>query len=244
MKQRDEGVFAVKSQVSAWFRFVVASAICASALGCITSAGNPGLPSLAAEYRVAPPDVLVITVRPEPLIERELAVRPDGRFSLDLIGDVEARGKTIEEIRSEITTRLKEYIVQPDVTVMLRTSNSRTFYIFGEVNRPGAYPILGDVTAVHALASAGGPTRMASLDGARLVRPSSEGELTYSIYFSAITEAGYGQTNFMLQPGDIVYVPPNLSARIGYALQLVFFPLQQILGLGGTVINTAVTGGV
>lgn len=233
----------MKSEVSAWFRIVLVSVLSVSALGCITSAGNPGLPSLQAEYRVAPPDVLVLTVRPEPLIERELTVRPDGRFSLDLIGDVEARGKTIEEIRAEVTTRLKEFIVQPDVTVVLRTSNSRTFFILGEVNRPGAYPIVGDVTAVHALATAGGPTRMASLDSARLVRPSPEGELTYAIHFAAITEAGYGQTNYMLQPGDVVYVPPNLSARIGYALQLIFFPLQQVLGLGGTVINAAVTGG-
>lgn len=233
----------MKRHVSVGFRVVLFALVCVGALGCLSSAGGPGLPSLQAEYRIAPPDVLVITVRPDPQIERELTVRPDGRFSFDLIGDVDARGRTIEEIRTEITSRLKEYIVQPDVTVLLRTSNSRTFFILGEINRPGAYPIVGDVTAVHALATAGGPTRMASLDSARLVRPSPEGELTYPIYFAAITESGYGQTNYLLQPGDVVYVPPNISARIGYALQLIFFPLQQILGLGGTVINAAVTGG-
>ena len=233
----------MKRHVSVGFRVVLFSLVCVAALGCLSSTGGPGLPSLQAEYRIAPPDVLVITVRPDPQIERELTVRPDGRFSFDLIGDVDARGRTIEEIRTEITSRLKEYIVQPDVTVLLRTSNSRTFFILGEINRPGAYPIVGDVTAVHALATAGGPTRMASLDSARLVRPSPEGELTYPIYFAAITESGYGQTNYLLQPGDVVYVPPNISARIGYALQLIFFPLQQILGLGGTVINAAVTGG-
>lgn len=234
----------MRSKSSARSGLVAVLLLCAAGLGCVSSAGHPGLPSLQAEYRIAPPDILVITVRPDPQIERELTVRPDGRISLDLIGDVDARGKTVEEIRSEISVRLKEFIVQPDVTVLLRASNSRTFFIFGEVNRPGAYPIVGDVTAVHALGSAAGPTRMAALDSARLVRPSPEGELTYPIYFAAITEAGYGQTNYLLQPGDVVYVPPNLSARIGYALQLIFFPLQQVLGLGGTVINTAVTGGI
>jgi polysaccharide export outer membrane protein len=206
----------------------------------MTSAGNPGQPSLQAEYHIAPPDVLEITVRPEPLIEREVAVRPDGRISFDLIGDVEARGRTIPELRTEIAARLKEYIVQPDVTVQLKSSASRTYFVFGEVARPGAYPIIGDVTAVHALGVAGGATRMASLDSSRLVRPSSEGELTYPIYFGAITEAGYGQTNYLLQPGDVVYVPPNGFAKVGYALGIVFVPLQQILGLGGTVVNAAI----
>jgi polysaccharide export outer membrane protein len=206
----------------------------------MTSAGHPGQPSLQAEYHIAPPDVLEITVRPEPLIEREVAVRPDGRISFDLIGDVDARGRTIPELRTEIAARLKEYIVQPDVTVQLKTSASRTYFIFGEVARPGAYPIIGDVTAVHALGVAGGATRMASLDSSRLVRPSTEGELTYPIYFEAITESGYGQTNYLLQPGDVVYVPPNAFAKVGYAMGVVFFPLQQILGLGGTVVNAAV----
>ncbi len=218
--------------------------LCAAALGCHSTGGNPGSPSLLAEYRIAPPDVLTITVRPDPQIERELTVRPDGRISFDLIGDVEARGRTVEEVRLDIATRLKEFIVQPDVTVLLTTSQSRTFFILGEVNRPGAYPIIGDVSAVHALGLGGGPTRMASLDNAKLVRPSPEGELTYPIHFGAITEHGYGATNYQLQPGDVVYVPPNLSARIGYALQLIFFPLQQVLGLGGTVINAAVAPGV
>ncbi len=231
-------------EVSVARRAVLLSIVCLAAFGCAKSAGNPGLPSLQAEYRIAPPDVLEVTVRPDPQIERELTVRPDGRISFDLIGDIEARGRTIEEVRSEISTRLKEFIVQPDVTVLLKISNSRTFFILGEINRPGAYPIVGDVTAVHALGTAGGPTRMASLDNAWLVRPSPEGELTYPINFAAITELGYGQTNYMLQPGDVVYVPPNLSARIGYALQLIFFPIQQVLGLGGTVVNAAVTPGL
>ncbi len=234
----------MKRDVSAGIRVVLSALICGAVLGCTTSSGSPGVPSLQAEYRVAPPDVLEVTVRPDPQIQRELTVRPDGRVSFDLIGDIEARGRTVEEIRIEIATRLKEYIVQPDVTVLLKVSNSRSFFILGEVNRPGAYPIIGDVTAVHALAAAGGPTRMAATDSARLVRPSPEGELTYPIHFSAITESGYGHTNYLLQPGDVVYVPPNLSARIGYAIQLIFFPIQQVLGLGGTVINAAVTGGV
>jgi len=209
----------------------------------MSPAGRPGAPPLQAEYHIAPPDTLRVTVRPEPVIERELTVRPDGRVSMDLIGDVEVRGRTVEDVRLEIASRLKEFIVQPDVTVQLIRSESRTFYILGEVARPGAYPLVGDVTALYALGMAGGPTRFASQDDARLVRPSSEGETIYAVHFEAMTQYGYGATNYMLQPGDVVYVPPNAWARVGYALGVIFFPLQQILGLGGTVINAAVMPG-
>jgi len=206
----------------------------------MTPAGNPGTPSLQAEYHISPPDELTVTVRPEPEITRQLIVRPDGRVSFDLIGDVEVRGRTVEDVRAEIARRLKEFIVQPDVTVILAKSESRTYYVFGEVMRPGAYPLIGDVTALKALGSAGGATRFAAQNDSRLVRPATEGELVYGVHFEAMTESGYGQTNYLLQPGDVIYVPPNLSAKIGYTLQMIFFPLQQILGLGGTVINAAV----
>ena len=87
----------MRSKSSARSGLVAVLLLCAAGLGCVSSAGHPGLPSLQAEYRIAPPDILVITVRPDPQIERELTVRPDGRISLDLIGDVDARGKTVEE---------------------------------------------------------------------------------------------------------------------------------------------------
>jgi polysaccharide export outer membrane protein len=233
----------VKTEVPRSWRPLFALLLCASSLACTTRAGNPGTPSLQAEYRIAPPDTLTITVRPEPEIARTLAVRPDGRISFDLIGDVDVRARTVEEVRAEIAQRLREFIVQPDVTVVLARSESRTYFVFGEVARPGAYALVGDVTALSALGASGGPTRMAAQNNALLVRPSTEGELVYGVYYEAITQSGEGQTNYLLQPGDVIYVPPNGFARVGYALGVIFFPLQQILGLGGTVINAAVTGG-
>jgi polysaccharide export outer membrane protein len=211
---------------------------------CLGSAGNPASPSVMGEYHIAPPDTLTITVRPEPEISRELVVRPDGRISFDLIGDVDVHGKTVEDVRIEITRRLKEFIVQPDVTVTLTKSESRMFYVFGEVLRPGAFPLVGDVTALQAYGSAGGPTKFASENSARLVRPSPEGRLVYPVYFEAMTQSGYGQTNYSLQPGDVIYVPPTISGRIGYAIQTIFFPIQAILGLGGPAVTVATSGAI
>jgi polysaccharide export outer membrane protein len=230
----------VSGEFSKSSRAALVALVCALCVGCTTPIGDPGVPSLQAEYHIAPPDTLTITVRPEPQIERSIVVRPDGRISFDLIGDVDVRGRTVEEVRVEIVRRLKEFIVQPDVTVVLAKSESRTYYIFGEVLRPGAYALIGEVTALGALGASGGPTRFAAQDDSRLVRPAPEGQFVYGVRFEAITQSGMGQTNYILQPGDVIYVPPNGFAKVGYALGVVFFPLQQILGLGGTVVNAAV----
>jgi polysaccharide biosynthesis/export protein len=219
---------------------LLAAAACAA---CVTSAGHPGMPSLQAEYHLAPPDVIIVTVRPEPEIKRELVVRPDGRISFDLIGDVDVRGRTVDDVRSEMTRRLKEFIVQPDVTVTLSKSESRTFYIFGEVNRPGAYPLIGDVTALYALGMAGGSTKFGDEDNSTLVRPSPEGKLVYPVYYKQITRNGAGETNYGLQPGDVIYVPPTITAKIGYVIQNVTYPITAILGLGGSQAITVMTGG-
>jgi len=213
------------------------------AAACATSPGHPGIPTTQTEYLIAPPDTLTVIVRPEPEIKRELVVRPDGRISLDLIGDVEVRGRTVADVRNEITRRLKEFIVQPDVTVTLTRSESRIFYVFGEVVRPGAYPLIGDQTALYALGMAGGSTKFADENNARLVRPTPEGKLVYPVYYRAMTRDGEGQTNYALQPGDVIYVPPSPFAMVGYAIQTITYPITAILGIGGSQAITVMTGG-
>src|SRR4029077_5648929 len=122
-------------------------------------------------------------------------------------------------------------------------SESRTFYVFGEVGRPGAYPLIGDVTALYALGIAGGSTKFADEDDAWLVRPSPEGRHTYPVYLRAISRYGYGETNYLLQPGDVLYVPPSWAAKTGYVIQNVPYPITAILGLGGSQAITVMTGG-
>ncbi len=212
-------------------------------LGCVSVPPMPPTPAeRLQQYRLAPPDVLRITVRPEPLIDRELTVRPDGRISFELIGDVHVEGKTIEEVRAEMTQGLQRYIVSPSVTISLTTSASRRYYVFGEVFRQGSFVLVGRVTAVEALASAGGETRLAATNSARLVRSSDEVPLVYPVRFVDITQKGDATTNYELRPGDVVYVPPSTSAQIGYAIGKLFFPLQQILGIGAGVATQVYTG--
>jgi polysaccharide export outer membrane protein len=220
-------------------RALIATLFGLASLACLAPTGTtPGVPKDVEEYLIAPPDVLAISVRPEPEILRELAVRPDGRISFDLIGDIEVEGKSVVQVQEEITRRISEYIVSPTVVVTLAESNSRRFHVFGEVMRPGSYPLIGRVTALDALGTAGGPTRFAALSSGRLIRPRQEEGQVYAVNFDSISLRGQADSNYELQPGDVVYVPPNASASLGYALQIIFYPLQQILGLGGTAVRT------
>ncbi len=218
-------------------RRVVLAILILSTLGCAARVAPPERPSHLLEYHVAPPDVLTISVRPAPEIVRQLVIRPDGRISFDLIGDLEVQGKTVDQIRREVTARLEEFIVHPDVTVVLSESNSRRYFVFGAVGRPGSYPLIGDVRALGALFGAGGPTRFSKLDGAQIVRPSEGQSLLYAVDFEQITRQGDATTNYELQPGDIVYVPNNIFGKIGNALGVMFYPIQQILGLGRSVVQ-------
>jgi polysaccharide export outer membrane protein len=211
--------------------------------GCFSTPMPAQPPERLLEYRLAPPDVLRITIRPDPPIEREVTVRPDGRISLDLVGDIVAEGKTVDEIRGEIDAKLRQYIVSPQVTVVLSASNSRRYYVFGEVARSGAYPLVGRVTVVDALASAAGETRFAALNSTRLVRISSERSAVFVVHLEDIRSSGDGTTNYELRPGDVIYVPPSTSARIGYAISAIFFPLQAVLGLAQPVTSVIVPGG-
>lgn len=220
-------------------RRALALVLACAAVGCIAPVGPPGRPTAELEYRIAPPDVLSITVRPEPEISRQVVVRPDGHISFDLIGDLEVAGKTVSQVQADVARNIQQFIVHPDVTVVLVASNSRRFFVFGEVLRPGAYPLVGDVRAAEALARAGGGTRLAALNSGRLLRPEAETPTAYEVRFGDIILRGDGTTNHALQPGDVIYVPPNASAQIGYALQVIFYPIQQIIGLGTQAVRTA-----
>ncbi len=219
--------------------FQIRRAIVSAMVLSLACAGTPipGEPPLVTEYHVAPPDVLAITVRPEAGEARQVTLRPDGYISFDLIGDLRVEGMTINEIRQAVTTRIREFIVSPDVTVELLQSNSRRFYMFGQVQRVGAFPLIGRVTAVEALAQAGGPTQLADLNDSRLVRLTPEASGVYPIRYRDILERGDATTDHELRPGDIITVPYGLAGQIGSFLQALFYPLQQILGLGGQVVR-------
>jgi polysaccharide export outer membrane protein len=211
--------------------------------GCGLPPLTAGTPGIVGEYRIAPPDFLSIAVSPEPASSLEVAVRPDGKISMELIGDVDVENRTVQEVRQEIEHRLGEFIVSPDVTVHLVESRSRRFYVFGQVRRPGSFLLIGRVSAAEALAEAGGGNLYANLNSSRLARTGSSGEEgevgAFRIRYKDILERADGSTNYELRPDDIIWVPPTLSARIGFYLQRLLFPITSIFGAGREVAGTA-----
>jgi len=210
--------------------------------GCTSPSAPPPAPP-ANEYRVGPPDLLNITILPEPIIEREVIVRPDGMISVDLIGDIGAGGRTPTEIAEDIQTRIARFKRDARVTVALGAALSAEVTVLGEVLNPSSFPLTRQTRLVEAMGAVGGPTLFAAKQRIRIIRYSDGGTQVLITDLGSI-ENGDLSTNFLLRGGDLVVVPPSNWARVGYALQAALFPFQQIIGFGARVSTTVLTGGI
>jgi polysaccharide export outer membrane protein len=138
-------------------------------IACVSQLMSPPAPNPHTTYRVGAPDKIRISSLPEPKIERILTVRPDGKVSLDLIGDVEASGLTTEEIAESARIAIGRYKSDASVTVTVIAAESDTISLFGEVRNPGTFAILHDIRIAEAIAQLGGiePPRLVYYLGCR-----------------------------------------------------------------------------
>ncbi|MGD0842202.1 MAG: polysaccharide biosynthesis/export family protein [Candidatus Acidiferrales bacterium] len=166
-------------------------------------------PAAAADssYVIGPDDVLDISVWKEPDLSRSLPVRPDGKISLPLVSDVQAAGKTPSELAATLTTLLKAYVNDPQVTVIVTQINSRRVYVVGEVARPGAFPLLPDMTVLQALASAGGFTPFANTKKIHIVRTVNGHETQFPFDYHEVLKGSKPAENIQLLAGDEIVVP-------------------------------------
>lgn len=222
-----------------------AAGLTALGLSLVACAINPQAPPLAPEqrpYLIGPPDRLMITVFPEPLLQREVTVRPDGRISFDLIGDVDVIGRTPDSVALEIQNRISRFKREALVTVDVAQSLTDSITIFGEVRAPGAFPLERETRLSEAIGLRGGPTTFARKGRVRVIRVVDDRTQVFVADIGAIMR-GDLTTDIMLQKGDIVVVPPNVLARVGYAIQNVVFPFTTIIGPAMTIGGIASRGG-
>jgi polysaccharide biosynthesis/export protein len=173
-----------------------------------TTTGSVTVPATAdPNYLIGPQDVLDINVWKEAELTRQVPVRPDGKISIPLLNDVQAAGLTPQQLSAEITTGLKKYITDPQVTVIVATINSQRIYILGEVNRAGAYPLLPEMTAVQALSSAGGFTPYASLKKIYIMRMEDGKQVKFPLNYKDVVAGKAPQQNIPLKAGDTIVVP-------------------------------------
>ena len=182
-----------------------------------------------ADYRVGAPDVLTVSILPEPTVERSVTVRPDGMITIELIGDVPASGRTVSEIAADIERRISRFKRDASVTVGLVAATSTAVTVMGEVNNPTNFPLVRQTRVVEALGMVGGETVFARKTKIRVVRSGGGETAVYLVNLDAI-RSGDLSTNMLLRTGDIVYVPPTIMARIGYAANALFLPFQPIFG--------------
>jgi polysaccharide export outer membrane protein len=165
------------------------------------------------DFLLGPEDVLDIVVwKNEDLSQKGVVIRPDGKISMPLIGEVQANGRTANQLASQISARLKEYKDNPVVTVSVKEVNSYYVYVLGEVSKPGKYQLKSHATVLQAVAIASGFTTYASKNKMRVIRHvQGEDGTTREIRIPARYDdlvSGTGEIgNFVLKTGDVVIVP-------------------------------------
>ena len=153
-------------------------------------------------------DVLAINVWKEPDISKSIPVRSDGKISLPLVGEVQAAGETPLKLENEIASRLKNYISEPEVTVMVQQINSQKFNVLGMVARPGSYTVANSPTVLDAIALAGGFRDFAKQKSIYVLRQNPDGTLTRLPFnYKEAIKGIKPEQNVKLQARDSVVVP-------------------------------------
>jgi polysaccharide export outer membrane protein len=165
----------------------------------------PAAASTAADYRLAAGDKLRIEVYKDAQLSQSLQIRPDGKITLPLVGDVAAAGHTSVELRDAISASLKEYIGNPVVTVIVTETSPQVVYVTGEVTKPGALTLAGQMSILQALAMAGGFTDFADKKNILIKRKSAKGMETLKFNYKDALDDDKKEP-LQLQAGDTVVV--------------------------------------
>lgn len=159
-----------------------------------------------SDYRIGPEDMLEISVWREEDLQRQVLVRPDGKISFPLAGDIPAAGRTTEQVQQDISERLKRYIPEPVVTVTVVTIGGK-IYVIGQVSNPGAYVIGRYVDVLQALTLAGGLTPFASENKIKVLRREGGQEVVFPFEYADVKKGKNLEQNVILRSGDTIVVP-------------------------------------
>ena len=157
------------------------------------------------KYIIGPEDILAIQVWREPDFSKILAVRPDGKITLPLLGEIQAGGQTPIQLTKTVTDKLGNYVNRPDVTVIVEQVRSKRYYIDGEVTRPGEYTLVGPTRVLEALSKAGGFQEFANKKKIKILR--NEGKQTFKFNYKEVSRGKHLEENIELENGDHIIVP-------------------------------------
>lgn len=158
-------------------------------------------------YIIGPEDELIVSVWKEPDITRSVPVRPDGKISLALLNDVQATGLTPMQLGSAITEKLKNFISEPQVTIIVTRINSQRIFIVGEVARAGIYTLVPNMTALEAISTAGGFSPFAKRTKVFILRKENGTVATIPFNYKQAVRSHRSELDIVLKPGDRIVVP-------------------------------------
>lgn len=159
-----------------------------------------------SSYVIGPDDTLHVAVWKEPDLTATLPVRPDGKISMPLLNDVQAAGLTPMQLADSLTEKLKKYVTDPRVTVVVTAMNSQRIYVLGEVLHTGAMPLTPDMTVLQALATAGF-TQFANTKGIYVLREQNGKQQKIPVNYKQLIKGNSAAQNIALKPGDTIVVP-------------------------------------
>ena len=172
----------------------------------VNSAVPAKAPENSPDYVIGADDTLHISVWKEPDLSETLPVRPDGKISMPLLNDITAAGLTPLELKDSITEKLKKYISDPRVTVVVTAMNSRRIFVTGEVNHSGPISLLPHMTVLQALAQAGF-TQFANPKAIYLLRTQDGKQEKVPFNYKDVVKGNHPEQNIELKPGDTIVVP-------------------------------------
>ena len=158
-------------------------------------------------YTVKPGDMLAISVWKEPDLQKETLVRPDGSFSFPLVGEVDAKGKTVADLNKTISQRLTKFISDPVVTVSIQEIKGNKVYVIGQVNKPGEFIMNPSVDVMQALSMAGGMTPFAQVGDIVVLRRTPTGKQSLPFRYTDVVKGRRMDQNIDPKAGDVVVVP-------------------------------------
>jgi polysaccharide export outer membrane protein len=159
------------------------------------------------KYLLGPEDAIEISVWKEPDLTKQLVVRPDGKITYPLIGEIQAAGLTVKDLRKEIGKHLEKYVTDANVTVILLKAQYYKIYVTGKVNKPGDFIVGRAPTVMQAISMAGGLTPFASPGSIVVLRRVGDKEEAYSFNYNQVARGQFLEQNRTLLPGDVVVVP-------------------------------------
>ncbi len=165
-------------------------------------------PAVDAHYRIGADDVLTVNVWHEPEVSRNVPVRPDGKISLPLVGDVQAAGMTPTELKNELEAHFTKYLTNPVVSVIVAEIRSQRINVLGQVLRPGTYALIPPMNVIDAVATAGGLREFAKPNKIYVLRTLPTGQVErIKVQYNNVLKGKRGSENVILQTRDTVVVP-------------------------------------